>query len=978
MAIVEALVTKAVVSLVSDGVKRVLSPAQIALDLPSTPLRQIGDGDETALVTWSQEHEIANLFKSPQAQSLISTYLIARAGLPARKKTQQELTESVRVSFDNLCNGWPKEGEDWSDISHEIWNELIEPMVAGVRPALLRDVLSPSDRATLDQYLGTDAAPHDLPLFVRATKDVFSSPQRLVRVNETVGDLKRQAREFYGNLNLNHIPKADQERQQSSFPRSELYVSRDLTRIVADDRKSIDSTELLSDAVPGVRNVVIGDPGVGKSTLVGQLVYELSGATTSRCAVVVRCREIKAGDSASLVQAIIDGISDDFQLKIPEEAISDALALGRLLLIFDGLDEVADSTDRQSLATRIQMLGRLFPLSSVLVTARRVGFLASYFDNRMFAVNELDQYNDAQIREYVGKWFDHVGNYNLGQHFLRESESLEDVRHNPLMLSLLCAVYIEHGWLPRNRRGVYQECASLLFRRWDSMRHIEVPFDHMEYGQRLMRALGYFFYTMPSANKGVEENQLRRILRSFFEDTGSALADEADERAKSFLDYCAERAWLLSRRGVSATGQRLFGFTHRTFQEFFAAEALARRIKDIDALAKTTYKAYVEEPSSVLPELIAQAYDDLEDEEVGALPRRILLLSQNPNSGIRLAGSELLLRLVNSAPVGPRLLQNILSSYFSGLCQRVSGEYISTAQADALAAEDLAFFSLYRDPRSWALKMLSGAAEPVVGNFDFDTPTARRAVLAQWASYWFEGRSGQYDIAWSSWIGDLGAAEPSDVFIRDAWCLRMIEANALQVDLSTLSSSEANWLVQNSLVIYSRTQFSPSLMAKIFEAISRGNASAGSAFRDWFAGEVVLRMRPGLTTASHAVESFHVVMGEWTTDQRSSFVEALKADMVLRRIYVWLCLVAVEVDPSSILSVQRLSDDFLPFDDWQQIQRPTGGGKQSDRIGRTRVQQFSAFRDLDPALVDRWAAGVVLVDENLGKGASRRRKALAI
>jgi hypothetical protein len=151
---------------------------------------------------------------------------------------------------------------------------------------------------------------------------------------------------------------------------------------------------------------------------------------------------------------------------------------------------------------------------------------------------------------------------------------------------------------------------------------------------------------------------------------------------------------------------------------------------------------------------------------------------------------------------------------------------------------------------------------------------------------------------------------------------------------------------------------------------------AGTQFCDWFSDLAVVGIRPGLLTASHAVDSIHAIVGEWDGDQRSSFIAAIRARPKLRRIYVWLCLVGFEVDPSVILSFQRLSDDFLPIEEWKRIQRPLAGAKNSEKIGRALIRKFDAFRDLDPDLVDKWAAGVVLVDDKIGRGASRRRNTI--
>ncbi|MET0432586.1 MAG: hypothetical protein ABW025_00350 [Cellulomonas sp.] len=139
------------------------------------------------------------------------------------------------------------------------------------------------------------------------------------------------------------------------------------------------------------------------------------------------------------------------------------------------------------------------------------------------------------------------------------------------------------------------------------MRRIKQPFDQVEYGQDLMQELALWFYKSRSAQKGVERRQLEGVVQKFFEDTAGVLPNQARLRAGSFIEYCAERAWLLTWVARNERGEQLFTFTHRTFMEYFAATALARSSRSATDLAVQVRDAYKESASSVVPELIAQS-----------------------------------------------------------------------------------------------------------------------------------------------------------------------------------------------------------------------------------------------------------------------------------------------------------------------------------------------------------------------------------
>ncbi|MFG2386878.1 hypothetical protein [Streptomyces avermitilis] len=89
------------------------------------------------------------------------------------------------------------------------------------------------------------------------------------------------------------------------------------------------------------------------------------------------------------------------------------------------------------------------------------------------------------------------------------------------------------------------------------MRHIEQPMGHRQYGTRLMQEIALFFHKSQAAQAGVQEGQLRKLIATFF--TATASVDEADARTRDqdFLDFCADRAWLLSYQGTDAVDHRL-------------------------------------------------------------------------------------------------------------------------------------------------------------------------------------------------------------------------------------------------------------------------------------------------------------------------------------------------------------------------------------------------------------------------------------
>jgi predicted NACHT family NTPase len=148
------------------------------------------------------------------------------------------------------------------------------------------------------------------------------------------------------------------------------------------------------------------------------------------------------------------------------------------LIVFDGLDELLETHNRAAVVQRVESFANVYPAATVLVTSRRVGYAAAPLDEAVFARHELTDLTEEDVETYAAKWFGLDQSRSAGevQNFVRgfmlESDGIPDLRRNPLILGLLCSLYRGQGFVPQNRPGVYEQCAALLFERWDKSRQI--------------------------------------------------------------------------------------------------------------------------------------------------------------------------------------------------------------------------------------------------------------------------------------------------------------------------------------------------------------------------------------------------------------------------------------------------------------------------------------------------------------------------
>ena len=371
-----------------------------------------------------------------------------------------------------------------------------------------------------------------------------------------------------------------------------LYVAPTIVSLKDKKREEPLCLELRAFFSTITRTVLLGNPGGGKSTLSLRLCYDLAKQYEGRIVagreltpVLVILREYgaeKKSRGLSIIQFLEGKANSAYQVASPPGAFEYLLVAGRALVIFDGLDELTDTSYKQEISADIESFCNLYPDVSVLVTSREVGYQEAPLDTQTFELFRLADFDDKQIKEYVTKWFSADPELTPGEQtqkvkaFLKESAVVSDLRANPLMLALMCSIYRGEGYIPRNRPDVYEKCALMLFERWDKGRGINIDLPFEAHVHSTMKHLAYWIYSDTELQTGVTESALVVRAADYLLGMRYEQRDEAEHAAKVFITFCRGRAWVFSDVGTTRDGEHLYQFTHRTFLEYFTAAHLVR------------------------------------------------------------------------------------------------------------------------------------------------------------------------------------------------------------------------------------------------------------------------------------------------------------------------------------------------------------------------------------------------------------------
>jgi formylglycine-generating enzyme required for sulfatase activity len=349
---------------------------------------------------------------------------------------------------------------------------------------------------------------------------------------------------------------------------------------------------------PGL--VILGDPGAGKTTFLKYLALQLAQGQAATPDLANRLPILipLSAYANALVEAEIplqaflgeyyrrQGIAD---LQVTE-LLTAALASGRALLLFDGLDEVQAVAQRDKVVNRVESFfgyhrqrGNKFVLTSRIVGYRDVPLTAPGVQTCT-----LVDFDEDDMTDFVAKWCAVLEKAIKGDSIvsqkeaaaekeelldaLRRNPGVRQLAANPLLLTILSLMKRQGVSLPERRVQLYDKYVETLLSSWNLARGL----DRQHSARRLdvnemLKVLAPLALWMQKTSPGqgvVKQQEARRQLIRIYRDRGDAAPEEA---ADQLLADARDYASLLLERGPGE-----YGFIHLTFMEYLAAIGVAQ------------------------------------------------------------------------------------------------------------------------------------------------------------------------------------------------------------------------------------------------------------------------------------------------------------------------------------------------------------------------------------------------------------------
>jgi len=369
-----------------------------------------------------------------------------------------------------------------------------------------------------------------------------------------------------------------------------IYIPLKLGEWVSPDlkeagRASNKATLSLGEALEQFERItIVGDPGSGKTTITSHVAAALADRSAKikgkeSLPIYVQLRRLKEfleneKYSDKSFKDLVAEALEHFEFPNARKFLDRKLADGTCLIVLDGFDELADKEGilQQRLSNKVEDFVVSIPAGNrVVLTSRAAGYEPAWFPG--FRVLEMTELTLPQIKKFVSGWFG-KGQEKHGtslQLILDNSERLQLLVTNPLMLAILCFVYgtksPEDNFLPQRRVDLYDRCIEALIVEWDRSRGINRNPSFTS--KQIETVLHYVAYEALVAEKiDFSRKELLALIRTHM--------DKAERRQyedETFLREVLEHTGLFKEKASDVVG-----LLHLTFQEYLAAQVIAKKV----------------------------------------------------------------------------------------------------------------------------------------------------------------------------------------------------------------------------------------------------------------------------------------------------------------------------------------------------------------------------------------------------------------
>jgi len=512
-----------------------------------------------------------------------------QGGLLATKESEEKLPQDQRLFYRCLPDFIPRFLEKFFQET-TVQQELQKPLTDTGTPKVeyLVEVFQKVAQTDLKEEYTTDTLEPWLEVFTQAYLQQTSTYLKFQVAKE---DYFRQLAIYFDDIKFAGIAVEGQEREKSErleqiFVMPEVKEETVVSQIVSDVELGITTTagaphfpkarlmpspqlegrkfsaeQLLSQTTAG-KLVILGDPGIGKTTLMSYFAVMLARKQPEKLGltaqvdwlpILLRIRDLARVPDMGILEFIEQFAQKNLSVAtLPVGFFEHWLKEGKALILLDGLDEVANPAKREEIVDKIRCFLGQFQQNRAIITSRPAGYRRDFFHTTEFPHYWLQKFDEEQIQLFIEQWYNsRIRDPKEAQRCkdslkeaLEEQQRIQLLAQNPLLLTIIALIHRYEAYLPRKRYKLYDRAVKTLLTNWEKRKDVDEHWQ-LEYLtrddlERLMQRLAYWIHCQGDTGDKeggtlIEQDELISQLSKFIAEQKRLERYQAKEEAKRFL-----------------------------------------------------------------------------------------------------------------------------------------------------------------------------------------------------------------------------------------------------------------------------------------------------------------------------------------------------------------------------------------------------------------------------------------------------------
>ncbi|MEG5136371.1 MULTISPECIES: NACHT domain-containing protein [unclassified Microcoleus] len=374
-------------------------------------------------------------------------------------------------------------------------------------------------------------------------------------------------------------------------------TSHKMIQPLKDEGNNSNETQIWSfvaaiDKNPALRRMaVLGAPGSGKTTVLRYLTQTYATKQQRKVhrkapkliPILLYLRDVRQeivnNHQLPLAELITQQVQQQHQkyplMNPPPNWFAEKLRQNQCLVMLDGLDEVADESQRQQVSRWVDEQMGAYPDTAFILTSRPFGYKTARLQQDV-TVLEVQPFNLKQMQQFIGSWYletevmSRAGQDDKGVRAeakqqaddliqrIKNSKPLADMAVNPLLLTMIATVHRRGSALPGKRVELYKEICQILLEKRQRAKNIADTLTATQ-KQSVLQVLAFELMQQKTRDFQLSDG-IDWITDKLANVAGNGTNSE------SFIQQIRDVSGLLVEKEVG-----VYEFAHLSFQEYLAA-----------------------------------------------------------------------------------------------------------------------------------------------------------------------------------------------------------------------------------------------------------------------------------------------------------------------------------------------------------------------------------------------------------------------